>query len=97
MNIYVYYVYAAEVCVCGGVHSDSAKKGFRVNLHPTGQLAPWPTREASQAGPCGVYISNPAAADAGRQYLPGGMGSPHPPAKQASHPGRPLIIISVSA
>ena len=25
----------------------------------------------------------PAAADAGRQYLPGGMGLPHPPANQA--------------
>ena len=24
----------------------------RVNPHPTGQLAPWPTHEASQAGPC---------------------------------------------
>ena len=30
-------------------------------------------------------ISNPAAADAGRQYLPGGMGLPHPPANQASY------------
>ena len=32
-------------------------------------------------------ISNPAAADAGRPYLPGGRELPHPP---ASHPGRPL-------
>ena len=40
-------------------------------------------------------IWNPAPTDAGRQYLPGGMGLPHPPANQASHPGRPLIIISV--
>ena len=38
-------------------------------------------------------ISNPAAADAGCQYLPGGRGLPHSPANQASHPGRPLIII----
>ena len=27
--------------------------------------------------------NRPAAADAGRQYLPGGMGLPHPPANQA--------------
>ena len=41
--------------------------------------------------PQGYTVPNPAA----RQYLPGGRGSPHPPANQASHPGRPLIIISV--
>ena len=40
-------------------------------------------------------VSNPAAADAGHKYLPGRMGLPHPTANQASHPGRPLIIISL--
>ena len=35
------------------------------------------------------------SAHGSRPYLPGGMGSPHPPANHASHaPGRPLIIIS---
>ena len=39
----------------------------------------------------GVYI------EASRQYLPSGMGLPHPPANQVSYPGRLLIIISVGA
>ena len=74
--------------------------GVKFSLWLTGAVAPQAVagRHSSTHGclPAGC-ISNPAAADDSRQYLPGGMGLPHPPANQASYPGRPVIIISVGA
>ena len=68
--------------------------GVKFSLWLTGAIGPQAVagrHSSTRTLAGGVYI------EAGRQYLPSGMGLPHPPVNQVSHPGRLLIIISVSA
>ena len=62
--------------------------GVKFSLWLTGTVGPQAVAgRHSSTQPLAGGVSNRVAVDAGRQYLPGGMGLPHPPANQASYPG----------